>query len=161
MEIEGRITGLLEQKFHEEEFNDCFLVEINLTKSNKLQVFVDSDNGIDLRKCKRISRYLEEYLDTGLWLGEKYTLEVSSPGVARPLKLKRQYKKNIGREFSIELLDNEAKQEGKLIEVNDEEITLQKEVVEKVGKKKVKSIQETLIPFEKISKALVKISFKK
>ena len=161
MDIEGKITKLLERKFEDPDYADCFLVEINLVRGTKLDVFIDSDTGLDLGKCKSLSRYLEEYLDTELWLGERYTLEVSSPGISRPLKLKRQYLKNIGRTLKVELIEDAPTKEGKLIDVDDEGVTIEYEVIEKIGKKKIKSIQQDAIPFNNIVKAKVQISFKK
>ncbi len=157
--IEGRITELLEQKLNEEEWRDCFIVEVkHHAVSGKLDVFIDSDTGITFDKCRQISRYLEEYLDTHLWLGEKYTLEVSSPGLSRPLMLLRQYKKNIGRKLEVKLKEG-SKQEGVLTEVNDNSITLEEKVRIKEGKKKKTVLQSNQIPFEDIAKAKVKISF--
>lgn len=157
--IEGRITTLLEQKFQEEEWQDCFIVEVkHHTVNQKLDIFIDSDTGITFSKCRQISRYLEEYLDTHLWLGEKYTLEVSSPGVSRPLILPRQYKKNIGRKLEVKLKEG-SKQEGTLAQVQQDAITLEAKVRIKEGKKKKTVLQSTRIPFEDIAQTKVKISF--
>ena len=89
--IEDRIVELLGAKFEEEEFRDCFLVETKFHGNNKLEVFIDCDNGLTFEKCQKISRYLESFIDEKQWLGEKYVLDVSSPGIGRPLILKRQY----------------------------------------------------------------------
>ncbi|MCI5083126.1 MAG: ribosome assembly cofactor RimP [Saprospiraceae bacterium] len=158
MVIEEKITELLEEKFKEEEFADCFLIEIKLHKHNKLDIFLDSDSGITFQKCQRISRYLESYLDEEGWLGEKYVLEVSSPGLTRPLKLKRQYKKNIGRKVEVNLHEGKPIA-GQLVEVNEEAIVLEKEMTIKEGKKKRKEMVQIPIPFENIKKTVVTISF--
>ena len=100
MNLEEKIVELLEEKFKEEEFADCFLIEIKLHKHNKLDIFLDSDTGITFQKCQRISRYLESYIDEGGWLGEKYVIEVSSPGLTRPLKLRRQYFKKSNQRYA-------------------------------------------------------------
>ena len=157
--IEEKINHLLAEKFQEEDFKDFFLVGIELHKNNKLDVFVDSDSGLALDKCRQISRYLEGYLDEEKWLGEKYTLEVSSPGLTRPLKLKRQYKKNIGRSLEITLSDGSVKT-AELKEVNEQGIKVEEWVVVKEGKKKKKMMVESDLLFENIKKALVVISFK-
>lgn len=157
--IEGRIIELLEQKFQEEEFQDCFTVEVKQHGSSKLEVFIDSDEGITFQKCRKVSRYLEEYLDTHLWMGEKYTLEVSSPGVGRPLLLKRQYQKNIGRKVEVQLVGHGKKAEGKLIAVAADGITVEEKKRVKEGKKKKTEIVQTEIPFDQIEKTKVKISF--
>ena len=158
--IEEKIADLLEDKFQEEPFNDCFLVEIKMHEHNKLDVFIDADSGINFEKCRRISRYLESYLDTEGWLGQKYVLEVSSPGITRPLKLRRQYKKNIGRKLEVTLLEGGI-QTGTLLNVEGDSITLEEKVRVKEGKRKVTKMIQTKIPFENIKKTVVQISFSK
>ena len=157
--IEEKIHRLLATKFQEEHFTDCYLVGFELHKHNKLEVFVDSDSGLTLDKCQRISRYLESFIDEEGWFDGKYTLEVSSPGLSRPLKLKRQYKKNIGRELEVSLNDG-TKKTGVLKAVGEELITLEETVVLKEGKKKKKSVVQTELPFDRIKKTFVAISFK-
>lgn len=157
--IELQIESLLAAKFQEEEFQDCFLIEVNHHPGNKLEVFIDSDSGVTFEKCQKISRYLEGILDEKSWLGDNYVLEVSSPGIGRPLKLWRQYKKNTGRSLEI-TLDDGSRKEGKLAEVQEDQIVLAELLVEKEGKKKVKKQVLTPVTFESIKKAIVKISFK-
>lgn len=155
---EGIIRELLEEKFTEEGFNDCFIIEISLSKTGRLNIFVDSDSSLTLEKCKKISRYLEQHIDEKGWLGEKYVLEVSSPGVDRPLLFLRQYVKNKGRNLEITLKDG-VKHEGKLTEVAGQTIFLEEKVSSPENKKK-KITKETEIPFDQIERAIVKISFK-
>ena len=151
----------MEAKFQEEEFQDCYILEIKFNPANKkMQVYADSDSGMTFRKCQRLSRYLEGYIDEENWLGEKYTLEVSSPGVDRPLSLPRQYKKNIGRRLEVELITDEKNKKGKLIKADDQGIELEYEHTRKQGKKKIKETVVAEIPYDQIAKAKVKISFK-
>ncbi len=158
--LEHKIEGLLLEKFKEEEYEDCFIVEIKLHANNKLAVFVDSDSAMDFRKCQRISRYLESFIDEEGWLGEKYVLEVSSPGIDRPLVFPRQYVKNLGRDFTLKLADG-SEDEGTLIAADDEKITVEKKVRIKEGKRKRTQEVQTEYKYSDIHKALVKISFKK
>jgi len=160
--IEDKIEVLLEKLFadEEEDFQHCYLVQIKAGTNNKVEVFVDSDTGIKFNECQKISRYLESFIDEAGWLGEKYTLDVSSPGIMNPLILKRQYPKNIGRRMEVVNAEG-AKQEGELVEVLEEAIVLEDEVKEKIGKKNVKKLVRTEIPFDQINKAMVQISFKK
>ena len=155
--IEGKITELLNKKFQEEEFEDCFIVEIVLN-NKKLNVFIDCDSGVTFEKCRKLSRYLESYIDEEGWLGEKYTLEVSSPGIGRPLVLARQYKKNIGRKVEVSRHEGKA-EEGKLIAVNDETIVIEYKQRIKEGKKKKTEIVQSEISFQDIKKTIVKITF--
>lgn len=154
-----KIKALLEKKFQEEEFNDCFLVEATLNNANsKLEVFIDSDSGMTFKKCQHISRFLEQYIDEAAWLGEKYILEVSSPGIDRPLKFVRQYHRNIGRTLEVNLMDGTT-QKGKLVACDDQKITLEKMVTKKQGKKKKKELVQTEVAFENIAQTKVKITF--
>ncbi len=156
--MEHKIEALVIEKFEEEGWEDCFVVDIKHHTNNKLEVFIDSDSSLSFDKCRKVSRHIEAVLDEQLWLGEKYTLEVSSPGVGRPLQLQRQYVKNIGRTLAIKL--EERKEQGKLTSVQEDSITIEKEVVIKEGKKKRKELVEINIPFADIKEAKVKISFK-
>ncbi len=157
-ETEARVRDLMQKKFEEPEFSDCFLLEIRLLPTNKLEVFIDSDSGVSFDQCQKVSRYLEGYLDEEGWLGERYVLEVSSPGVDRPLVLARQYPRNLGRKLEIKTVDGE-KRTGLLTAVQDTGIEL--EVSEKIkeGKKTRRVKRSHFIPFESIEKALVKIQF--
>ena len=160
MELTDRISELLDQKYKEDEnFQDCFTIEIELKPGNKLNVFVDADSGINFGKCQQLSRYLESHLDTNGWLGERYVLEVSSPGLSRPLRFFRQYHNNVGRNVETTLKDGTV-QKGKLIAAEEQQITLSQEKTEKQGKKKTKVTVETRIAFEDIEKTLIKPSFK-
>ncbi len=159
--IQDKIEALVSLKFEEEDFANCFLVEIKFNASNNLlQVFIDHDTrGVNIVECRKLSRYLEEYLDESQVLGEKYIIEVSSPGLDQPLQLVRQYKKNIGRDLRIKLVDGD-KVDGQIVAVTEEAVTLEKEVVTKIKKKKIKELVQTSYPFNTIAKAKIKISFK-
>ena len=156
--MESRIKALLEEKFKEEAFADCFLVATSIKKGNKLEVFIDSDSGMTFKKCQQLSRYLEQFIDEEQWLGEKYTLEVSSPGITRPLMFIRQYYKNINRTLTVKLKDG-SKKEGVLKTVSDQEITIEEKIKIQKGKKKKTELQLTAIPFNQIKESVVKILF--
>ena len=142
------VETLLGSKFAEDEFQDCFLVGVEYSeKNNKLQIFVDSDSNIGFDRCRRISRHIESHFDEHGTLGEKYTLDVSSPGLSRPLKFQRQYVKNIGRTLKI-LLEEGGTVEGVLNEVVEEKIVLE-----------IKNIKRN-INFESIKSAVIMPSFK-
>lgn len=141
----------------EEDFADCFVVDVTQS-ATRLEVFVDSDSAMTFRKCQRISRFLEAWLDEEQPLGEKYTLNVSSPGVDRPLKFHRQYVKNLGRTLDVTTTEGE-KYKGELKAVEDDHIVLTAKVRRKEGKRKVTVVEDTEITYETIKKAIVKISF--
>ncbi|MBL7827907.1 MAG: ribosome maturation factor [Saprospiraceae bacterium] len=160
MEITARITQLLEEKFiTDETFSDCFIVDLELSPTKKLGVFIDSDSGFTFEKCQKISRYLESYLDENGWLGESYVLEVSSPGIGRPLKFPRQYRNNIGRNLSVTVQNQEQPLSGKVLSADDTQVVLVNTVIERDGKKKKEVVVETPVLYEQIIKAVVKLDF--
>ena len=158
--MEHKIAAYLEEIFKMEGFEDCFLVDMSQGGNHKLTVFVDADSGMSFGKCQKISRQLEARIEEEGMMPEKYTLDVSSPGIMNPLLLKRQYPKNLGRRMEIVNAEG-VKMEGELVEILEESIIIEDEVKEKVGKKNVKKLVRTEIPFDQINKATVQISFKK
>lgn len=161
--IEQRIEELLKLKFEEEGFQDLYLVELSLNqqKGKKLDVYIESDQALTIDICAKVSRYLRHHIEEENLLGEVYYMDVSSPGVGKPLKLKRQYTKNIGRVLEVSLKEVDKKIKGRLLRIEDEEIVLEQEVKEaKVKGKKAKKIKvETPIRFEDIERTIVKITF--
>ena len=69
-----------------------------------IKAFVDTDEGITIVLCAEINREFGAALDAQNLINEPYELEISSPGIDRPLKLLRQYKKNLGRKFTVQYL---------------------------------------------------------
>lgn len=149
------IQELLTKKFEEESFRDCFLVEIE-QHGKTVRVFVDSDSGMTFEKCQKLSRYLEHVFDEKSWFGSDYTLEVSSPGITRPLLYPRQYCKNIGRGLQVKLADG-SQYEGTILDADQQQITLTREEVRKEGKKKIKETIEMQLPYEAIAEAKIMI----
>ena len=152
--MEAQIKSLIEEKLKEEEWQDCFLVDIEI-HGKKVEVYMDCDQGVTFDRCRRLSRHIEAYLDEEGYLGGKYWLEVSSPGVDRPLKILRQYARNVGRTLKWSLKDGSAF-EGELVGVEGSALTVKRPDPEKPKQ----TIEETLT-FEDIEKAIVQISFKK
>jgi len=159
MELTERIGQLLEEKYSSDEmFADCFTVEIELKPGNKLFIYADSDSGLSLLKCQKLSRHVEHQLDENGWLGETYGIEVSSPGIERPLKFPRQYLKNVGRTMAIRCTDK-TEHLATMKSADETQIVLTQIVVERDGKKKIKKEVETFIPYDQIEKAVVKLPF--
>ena len=156
--MEETIANLLETFFAAEaEFQDCFVVDVNHA-NKKLEVFVDSDSGMTFAKCQRISRYLETYLDEAKPLGEEYVLDVSSPGVDRPLKFYRQYLKNVGRSLEVTTTDGETLT-GLLKEATPTDIVLEAKRRIQDGKRKKTVVEDITVAHDAIKKSVVKISF--
>lgn len=90
--------------------HNYFLIDIVFRGSDKnvvMEIFVDNQSGVTTEGCAEISRELASILDEQLGITEKYRLDVSSPGVDRPLKFIEQYPKHIGRKFEIKYSDND------------------------------------------------------
>ena len=118
-----------------------FLVEVKIRPGNNIKIFVDSDRGMSIDKLAQYNRRLYRQIEeSGLFPNNDFSLEISSPGLDEPLKLRRQYLKNIGRYVEI-LLKNGIKTEGKLMNVTDEEVVIEEE---KGNKKKKEIIQHSL-----------------
>src|SRR5947209_19423889 len=90
--IEDKVKGLLA------DHPSHFLVEVRIKPTNNVKVFIDADEGVILSDLIIYNRKLYKMLEeSGLFPADDFSLEVSSPGLDEPLKLHRQYKKNIGR----------------------------------------------------------------
>jgi ribosome maturation factor RimP len=100
-----------------------FAVEISVSTGNKILVLIDSDQGVTIDRCVHISRYIEQNLDRDQ---EDFELEVASAGLSEPLKVPRQYAKNIGRRLDI-TLPTGIKFQGLLVESNDTKFTIEVE----------------------------------
>ena len=73
---------------------DLFLIDLHIDDQSRVHVVLDGDNGVSLEQCIKVSRHIEHQLDREV---HDFSLEVSSAGATHPLKMVRQYKKNIGR----------------------------------------------------------------
>ncbi len=154
MNIEKRVTELVEEKIADRP--DLFLVDVQMHGSGILSILVDGDNGVAISDCVAISRHVGFHLEEENAIEQAYRLEVSSPGLDTPLKLLRQYQKNINRSVRVKLNDGN-KREGKLIHSDESGISLQESVKEK-GKKAV--LAENFISFGDITETIVLVSFK-
>src|SRR3954471_15147279 len=91
--------------------DDIFLVEIKIKPTNNFKIYLDADSGLGIEKCIKINRALYKKIEEmGMYPDGDFSLEVSSPGVDEPLKLLRQYKKNIGRNVEVVTNDDEKKE---------------------------------------------------
>ncbi|NLB92429.1 MAG: ribosome assembly cofactor RimP [Bacteroidales bacterium] len=137
--------------------NQTFLVDIRINKSNVIQVYVDSYEGLSINRCAEISRHLESRLDRDK---EDFELQVSSPGLTESFKVREQFLKNIGREVEI-ITTNAVKLTGTLKKIETDFILLEVSTKEKVeGEKKKLVTREHQIDFKDIKSAKVVISFK-
>jgi len=136
-----------------------FLVEVSVRPVNRITVYLDSMKGITLDECMAVSRFLESRLDRNV---EDFELEVSSPGLDKPLKLPVQFEKNAGRFLDVVKSDG-LKITGKLLGISGEIIRIESAVVIKDSKTRKKKTELRLheLKLEEIKTAKVVISSKK
>lgn len=134
---------------------DIFLVEMKVKPTNNIKIYLDADSGLGIEKCIKINRRLYKVMeDMEVYPDGNFSLEVSSPGVDEPLKLQRQYVKNVGRTVEV-ILNDETIVEGKLESVEEDKITLT--FTEGKGKKALEIKKEIL--FTDIKQTKVQIQF--
>jgi ribosome maturation factor RimP len=138
------------------ELSEFFVVDIKVSKDNMITIKADTDKGITIDECGVLSRAIEESLDREQ---EDFDLEVSSPGLTEPLKVLRQYLKNIGREVDVEMNDGE-KIKGVIAAADDNTLTLDETHTERQGGKKVKISERNTYNFCDIKHTKLKITFK-
>lgn len=152
--MKNKVTTLVNEAI---ELNSAlFLIELKFSGDNGILVVVDGDQGVPLSECIRISRHVEHNLDRD---EEDFSLEVTTPNITDPLVNFRQYNKNIDR--TLKVRTETEKFEGKLIEVNENNITLRWKTREPkpIGKGKVTVEKQQIIPLSEIKQAKVKIIF--
>lgn len=150
-----KVEKLIENKIHG---TDMFIVEVAVRPGNVIDVTLDSDSGITIEACTEVHRHLLHEMDRDV---EDYSLEVSSPDLMKPLKVTRQYMKNIGRDLAVKKHDK-TKVEGELIAADETAITLKTAQKEEVPGKKGKKLVEREINLEyaEIAEAKIMIRFK-
>lgn len=152
MEIQAKLADLVVgslKKGH-------FLVDVIASARNlsKITVVIDGDQGVTIDDCSELSRALSAKLDEQDFGQGRYVLEVTTPGLDQPLKLKRQYSKNIGRSLKVHRSDKSILS-GKLVRADASGIVLMQEVKEG----KIRKESEIEVAFDNIEKAFIVISF--
>lgn len=149
----------VEQLVHEflETRKDLYLVDLKISAGDDITVILDGDEGLSLQDCLDASRAVEFNLDRE---EHDFSLQVMSPGLSEPLKLPRQFKKNMGREIEV-LLNSDEKIQGEVVAVDDEKVTvvLRYRRPKLIGKGKEDVVENKEIPYTEIKKALVVIKF--
>lgn len=141
VEIEARTEALVLPII---EANHFELVDIEYVKEGAnwyLRVYADKEGGIGIDDCVTISRSLEEKLDAEDFIEDAYILEVSSPGLGRPLKKEKDYLRSIGKSIDVKLYQavekqkeftgilKEYEQDHIVITVEEEDITFEKKSI--------------------------------
>lgn len=137
---------------------DIFLVDLTISGSSKINVLVDAIGGLPISEIIKVSRGIEDNLDRE---EQDFELNVSSPGLDKPLKVFKQYEKNIGRSLKITLAD-EGVFDAKVLAVEGEEIhvELEKVITAQGAVAEEQKGNKLVLLFADIKEAKVNISFK-
>lgn len=134
---------------------EYFLIQVKIKPTNNVKVFIDGDNGLSIEKCVFYNRQLYKLIEeTGMYPEGEFSLELSSPGLDEPLRMHRQYTKNIGRDVEVVFADG-TKKDGKLLQVTEADILIENTT----GKGKKAVTQQVVIPFVNIKSTTVQIKF--
>ncbi|MEP5613711.1 MAG: ribosome maturation factor RimP [Cyclobacteriaceae bacterium] len=149
--LEQEIRDIIEEFIQENP--ELFLVDV-LLKGNignqKLLIFIDGDNGVSIDHCSKLSRRVGAVLEEKELIEGKYFLEVSSPGLDHPIKLIRQYHRNVDRRLEVEGKDGN-KIIGKLVKVDGDQIILETDD---------KTNNQLVMSFNEIIQSKIEVSFK-
>lgn len=132
------------------------LVDVEYVKEGPnwfLRVYIDKEGGVNLTECSEVSEELSEQLDQKDPIKQEYFLEVSSPGVERPLKTKQDFENNVNKNIYVSLyapIEGEKEFEGVLKSFENNQVTIEYKVKTR--------IKEVTIPFEKIAKARLAVA---
>jgi len=154
-ELKKTIIQIAERHLKDDTYFVVDVVIKGVQGKTKILVLLDSDLGVNIDDCARLSRKIGGELEEDEVLDIAYILEVSSPGLDHPLGMERQYKKNIGRKLRVYTIEGSVC-EGTLLAFNNQVLHL--ETLEKEKNKKVSKKVE--VPFSNVQKANVLASFK-
>jgi len=146
-----RVIELIEERI---EGTDIFIVDLDISPTNKISITIDADSGLTIEKCMSVSRNVEHNLDRD---EEDFSLEVTSFGLSNPLQLPRQFNKYLGKKVEVTGLDMK-KREGKLLSFDEKGLELELDLTKKQIKAKVEPIVN--ISFDEIKETKAVISFK-
>ena len=149
-----KIKELIEEALAEK--SSLFLIDFEIKQNNQILVIIDDDKGVSVNDCIEVSRKIEHNLDRD---EEDFSLEVTSAGVSTPLRLPRQFRKNIGRKLAVKTETDSY--EAKLEKADEHEVLLKWKAREPkpVGKGKVTVKKEAVLPYNDIVEAKVMITF--
>ena len=133
---------------------DGFFVDIKVNTANKIVLFFDRLDGVQVEHCLEISKYIEQHFDRDI---EDYELTVCSAGLDNPFMVDQQYQKHKGKEVSV-LLSNGKRKKGVILSY-DKALLLEVEKKKK-GSRKEYLMEEVSIPKSEIKETKLKINFK-
>jgi len=144
--IEEKVEELIKDKIENIGYS---LYDVEYAKEGPnyyLRIFIDSEKGIDLNDCEKVSNEINEKLDEADYIKEQYFLEVSSPGVERILRKDRHLEQNIGKQVEAKLFkkdENGSKNYiGELKKFDEETVTIDEVIIERKNISQLKTVYE-------------------
>ena len=151
MALKDQISELITPALHQAGY---FLEDVNIVSPGQhhiVTVIVDGESGLNLDQVTVASKLVSELLDAATFMGETpFTLEVTSPGIDRPLTLPRHFAKNVDRLLKVTKTDG-VTVTGRILSNSESEVTLS--VTEK------KDVKEVVVALTDIKRAIVEIEF--
>lgn len=149
-----QITNIVDEAING---SDIYLVDLNVSSTNKITIYIDNSTLITIGDCANVSRYVESKLNRDV---EDFELTVSSPGLDEPFKHILQYKKRVGKQIAV-ITKEGLKVVGKLEKVDDAGIQIEQKGKEKVEGKKNRQIviNNISLAFSQIKETKLILSF--
>ena len=150
MEITDRVREIAEVYLGE---HGIELIDIVFRREGSglvLRIVADTASGITVSECAGFNNFLSEVLDREEVIQDRYTLEVSSPGLDRPIKTDRDFERSMGKELeftTFEAIDGRKTHEGELVGMDKDNVVIERQGI------------STVIPRSKIALARLKIDF--
>jgi len=150
MEIIDRVREIAEVYLKD---NGIELIDIVFRREGSghvLRIIADTVKGITVSECAELNKFLSEVLDREDIIQDRYTLEVSSPGLDRPIKTDRDFERSINKELeftTFEAIDGRKTHEGVLVGMDKDNVVIERQGI------------STVIPRSKIALARLKIDF--
>lgn len=154
----SKVTELIDERIAELD-NGLFVVSLSISSRNSILVELDKhEGGVSVSDCMSVSRNIEHNLDRE---EADFELSVTSAGLDKGLRVFPQYKKNIGREVDVKLVDG-GEINGTMIDATPEQIVVQTTRKEKLEGKKKKEVivEDHVLPMNKVKETKIVISFK-
>ena len=146
--ISSLVSGVLTDRM--------FLVDVSISRSNAICIYIDSFENLTIDDCIRISRHVEGNLDRE---AEDFELQVSSPGVGQPFKVRQQYPKNVGRQVELTLKDGRILK-GKLESADEKGVVVSTRIKEKTETGKNQQVDKNLFfEYDDINSAMTIATF--
>lgn len=147
--ITERIDKIAAQAAKENSVEFVHAETVGSKRNMTVRIYIDKTGGVTIEDCSLVSRTIEAAIDAEDFIPASYVLEVSSPGIERPLFSVQDFEKNIGKKAkvkAVESINGQANFNGRIIAVEDSEIVFDD-----------KTNGSVRIPFEKVEKANLRV----